>query len=67
MVIHVSNGKAGDELHISWGSGLMTHSDARVDGSGNAYVNCSSGSGRVLINGRQVYSGYISDGLKVSK
>lgn len=67
MVIYVSNGKSGDELHISWGSGLMTHSSARLDAHGTANVQCSSGNGKILVNGKEVYKGYISDGLTITK
>ncbi len=62
-------GVSGADVHISWGGSFFdsTHSSGRTDGSGNVSFNVSPGSGTILVNGKQVHSGYISGNITVKK
>ena len=61
-----SRGQAvsGADVHISWGSG-WTHSNGRTDSRGEVSFDVSSGSGKILVNGSQVYNDYISGTVTV--
>lgn len=54
-------GVSGADVYISWGAGLFdTYSKGRTDSSGYVSFTVSPGNGTISVDGRQVYSGYIS-------
>ena len=66
ITIEVTNANGRTcEVHISWGS--FTHSSGRTDSNGRVTFDVSPGSGTILVDGKEVYKGYISGTIRVSK
>ncbi|MFN8498908.1 MAG: hypothetical protein U0641_13745 [Anaerolineae bacterium] len=56
----------GARVHISWRGGWMgSVSDERTDSNGRAYFRWESGSGTILVDGQEVFDGYIQGEITV--
>jgi|CXWK01.1.fsa_nt_gi hypothetical protein len=52
------------EVHISWG---MTHSRGLTDSRGRISFDVSPGSGKILVDGKEVFQGQINNTVYVQK
>lgn len=54
---------SGADVYVSWG---LEHSSGRTNSSGTVSWDVSGGSGKILVNGREVYRGTIRGTVTVT-